>query len=142
ANPSTGRQLVVAFGSRTGPSVVGGAAAQPGGSAWDRIRATSAEFAAAFARYEVGRFTASVRRELLRTAIPDFARQLIARPPSSPASATSPQPAEVGAITRSVGTNSYGGVTVAVELVRRGNAAPLLLSLGQNGARWLVTGLA
>lgn len=105
-------------------------------------------FFAAYSLYEVGRLDAAVRRELLATAAPDFAEQLLGAPPCVPAGGARPRRAELGRRLQLVPGAQEApqaeltSIELVGEVLRAGEGSEILaISMELDGRRWVVTGL-
>lgn len=96
-------------------------------------------FADAYVLYEIGRLPRPVRRTIVETCTPTFARYLLAQPAYLPGPyAAHPRDVEVD---RVVSVSFVGGVSVEVSYVAEQNRADtgaFLVKLARAGGRWLV----
>jgi hypothetical protein len=101
--------------------------------------ATARSFANGYVLYEIGRLPRWVRRTIVQTCTPTFARYLLARPALlAGLYAAHPRDVEVD---RVVSASFAGGRTVEVSYVAEQNSADsgaFLVKLTRAGGRWLV----
>ena len=101
--------------------------------------ATARSFASAYVLYEIGRLPLRVRRRIVQTCTPGFARYLLARPARlAGLYAAHPRDVEVD---RVVSVSFAGGRTVEVSYVaeqNRADSGAFLVMLTRAGGRWLV----
>jgi len=104
--------------------------------------ASARSFADAYVLYEIGRLPPRVRRAIIETCTPGFARYLLAQPAHlAGVYAAHPRDAEVD---RVVSVSFVGGVSVEVSFVAEQNSADTgayLVKLARVRGRWLVTGV-
>jgi len=101
--------------------------------------AAARSFADAYVLYEIGRLPRLVRRAIVETCTPAFARYLLAQPAHLPGVyAAHPRDVEID---RVVSVSFVGGVSVEVSYVAEQNRADtgaFLVKLTRAGGRWLV----
>lgn len=104
-----------------------------------RMLATARSFADAYVLYEIGRLPRPVRRAIVATCTPAFARYLLAQPAHlAGLYAAHPRDVEVD---RVASVSSAGGMSVEVSYVAEQNSADtgaFLVKLARAGGRWLV----
>jgi hypothetical protein len=102
--------------------------------------ATAESFARAYLVYEIGRLPRWVRRTIVDTCTPAFARYLLAQPAELAGPyAAHPRDVEVD---RVVSASFAGGVSVEVSYVAEQNSldtGAFLVKLSRRGGRWLVS---
>ena len=103
------------------------------------MMAAARSFASAYLRYEIGRLPRWVRRRIVATCTPAFARYLLAQPAElAGLYAAHPRDVEVD---RVVSASFAGGASVEVSYVAEQDSADtgaFLVKLAQRSGRWLV----
>ena len=104
--------------------------------------ATARSFASAYLLYEIGQLPRWVRRTIVATCTPVFARYLLAQP-AELAGPYAAHPGDVD-VARVVSASFAGGVSVEVSYVAEQDSADtgaFLVKLARAGGRWLVAGV-